>query len=96
MKILPSSDENLILAAIRHKKQVPTINAEETPKRAPTPETGAGAGAGTGLDVQSTPQPPRLFKRPRIALSNAAAAAATTTTPTSVQSSVSSSSRPSA
>lgn len=59
---LPSSDENLILAAIRQKKQIAELNAEQ-PKKTPEPESRSDHG-----DAQHRP-----FKRPRIALSNTTA-----------------------
>ncbi|KAF9155947.1 hypothetical protein BG015_007978 [Linnemannia schmuckeri] len=79
-QILPSSDENLILAVIRQKNKVPK-STDEHPKRPTTPEqvaedTVMEEDTRSAQQQQPTSPPPRLYKRPRIALSNAAAAAA--------------------
>ncbi|KAF9434564.1 hypothetical protein BGZ76_007792 [Entomortierella beljakovae] len=66
--VQPSSDENLILAAIRHKKEI-SVNKSERPSIQQVPDPSESE---SGRD---SPQPPRLYKRPRIAISNAAHAA---------------------
>ncbi|KAF9548655.1 hypothetical protein EC957_005894 [Mortierella hygrophila] len=81
-QILPSSDENLILAVIRQKNKVPK-STDEHPKRPTTPEqvtedTSMDEDTGSAQrQPTSPPPPPRLYKRPRIALSNAVVATAT-------------------
>ncbi|KAF9189618.1 hypothetical protein BGZ51_009437 [Haplosporangium sp. Z 767] len=100
----PSSDENLILDALRQKKMRAAMKAKET-KRPATPDIGngtakqpsspSGPSSSSSSSTSATPQQqtqPRLFKRPRIALSYAAAAAAASTSSQSVSSSSSPSS----
>ncbi|KAG0251704.1 hypothetical protein BG011_007431 [Mortierella polycephala] len=99
----PSSDENLILDALRQKKMRAVMKAEEA-KRPATPDIDTGTGkqpsssssgpSSTSAIPQQQTQP-RLFKRPRIALSYAAAATAAVAASTSSRSTSSSSSSPS-
>ncbi|KAF9927767.1 hypothetical protein FBU30_002884 [Linnemannia zychae] len=83
-QVLPSSDENLILAVIRQKNKVPK-STDEHPKRPTTPEqkeedTIMEDDSTPTRQEQSTSSPaPRLYKRPRIALSNSTVASATRT-----------------
>ncbi|OAQ34415.1 hypothetical protein K457DRAFT_14253 [Linnemannia elongata AG-77] len=91
-QILPSSDENLILAVIRQKNKVPK-STDEHPKRPTTPEqltedTSMDEDTGSAQQQPTPPlPPPRLYKRPRIALSTAAAATATAASRTTTSSS---------
>ncbi|KAF9388339.1 hypothetical protein CPB97_001194 [Podila verticillata] len=77
--VVPSSDDNLILAAIQRMKQIKSTQPSEPPKRSTTPEISPE----TESSQNRRQEPPRLYKRPRIALSAAASGPSQSTTPNS-------------
>ncbi|KAG0034142.1 hypothetical protein BGZ81_006014 [Podila clonocystis] len=77
--VVPSNDDNIILAAIQQTKVTKSIQPSEPPKRPTTPEISPE----TQSSASRRQEPPRLYKRPRIALSTAASGPSPSTTPSS-------------